>query len=236
MKPYKLSRSKIDLFLECHRCFYLDQKLRIKRPGGPPFLLNSAVDKLLKQEFDTYRAREVKHPLMEKYGVDAIPLKHDDLNRWRHNFTGVQYTHSETGFLIYGAVDDIWVNPAGEYIVVDYKATSKNTPAVTHEDLWPGFLTQMEIYQWLLTNLGHKVSPTGYFVNCNGRKDAEAFDAKLEFEITLIPYTGDFTWVEQTIMEIKQCLDGDNIPLPSDKCEFCRYRKAAGETEADLSV
>lgn len=49
---FRLSRSKIDLFLECPRCFYLDRKLGVARPPGFPFSLNSAVDKLLKKEFD----------------------------------------------------------------------------------------------------------------------------------------------------------------------------------------
>ena len=30
---FKLSRSKIDLFLECPRCFYLDRKLGLGRPS-----------------------------------------------------------------------------------------------------------------------------------------------------------------------------------------------------------
>jgi hypothetical protein len=235
-KPYKLSRSKIDLFTECQRCFYLDQKLKIKRPGGPPFLLNSAVDQLLKQEFDVSRAKGEAHPLMKAYGIEAVPAQHEDINRWRHNFTGVQYIHPETGFLIFGAIDDVWVNPDGEYLIVDYKATSKNVAAETHEDLWPGFLKQMEVYQWLFTSLGHKVSKTGYFVNCNGKKDADAFDGKLEFDITIIPYTGDFSWVEPTIVKIKDCLKADNIPLPAENCQYCNYRKRASQQEVDLGV
>src|SRR3972149_10504652 len=51
-KPFKLSRSKLELFTECPRCFYLDRKLGVGRPPGFPFALNSAVDALLKKEFD----------------------------------------------------------------------------------------------------------------------------------------------------------------------------------------
>jgi len=43
-KPFKLSRSKIDLFMECPRCFYIDRRLGLGRPPGFPFALNSAVD------------------------------------------------------------------------------------------------------------------------------------------------------------------------------------------------
>ena len=49
-QPFRISRSKVDLFLNCPRCFYLDVRLGIKRPSGFPFNLNSAVDALLKKE------------------------------------------------------------------------------------------------------------------------------------------------------------------------------------------
>jgi len=52
---FKLSRSKIDLFLQCPRCFYIDNRLGVARPPGYPFTLNSAVDHLLKKEFDPVR-------------------------------------------------------------------------------------------------------------------------------------------------------------------------------------
>ena len=48
-EAFKLSRSKIDLFLECPRCFYYDRRLGVGRPPGFPFALNSAVDHLLKK-------------------------------------------------------------------------------------------------------------------------------------------------------------------------------------------
>ncbi|MCA9330587.1 hypothetical protein KC957_00940, partial [Candidatus Saccharibacteria bacterium] len=36
-EPFKVSRSKIELFMQCPRCFWLDARLKIKRPSGPPF-------------------------------------------------------------------------------------------------------------------------------------------------------------------------------------------------------
>src|SRR3989339_2001463 len=80
---FKLSRSKIDLFLNCPRCFYYDRKLGVGRPPGFPFALNSAVDHLLKLEFDIHRVAGTRHPLIEKYGVDAMPVAHKDLDKWR---------------------------------------------------------------------------------------------------------------------------------------------------------
>lgn len=225
--PFKLSRSKIDLFLECHKCFYLDRKLGVGRPPGFPFSLNSAVDTLLKQEFDIYRANGASHPLIEKYGVDAKPVPHKDLEKWRHNFTGVQYLHEPTNLLIFGAIDDLWQNSKGEFIVVDYKATAKNEDITElNKDWHKGYKRQMEIYQWLLRNNGHKVSDIGYFVYCNGKSDKKAFDGKLEFDVTLISHEGDSSWVEKTISEIHKCLNGSEIPVSSSDCDYCSYVEA----------
>src|SRR3989338_8477972 len=73
-EPFKVSRSKIDLFSECPRCSYLDLRLGVKRPSGPSFTLNNAVDELFKREFDIHRAAKTTHQLMKAYGVDAVPL------------------------------------------------------------------------------------------------------------------------------------------------------------------
>ncbi len=226
-EPFKLSRSKIDLFFGCPRCFYFDRRLGIGRPPGFPFSLNSAVDRLLKLEFDIHRVNGTKHPLIEKYGVDARPVPHKDLEKWRHNFTGIQYLHKPTNFLITGAIDDLWQNSKGEYIIVDYKATSKDEEITElNKDWQDGYKRQMEIYQWLFRQNGYKVSDTGYFVYCNGKTDRQAFDAKLEFDVTLIPYTGSDNWVERVILKAHKCLNEDKIPEAGAKCDYCDYIRA----------
>lgn len=223
-KTFKLSRSKIDLFVECPRCFYIDRVLGTGRPPGFPFALNSAVDHLLKQEFDAHRVADTQHPLQEQYGVDAKPVPHEKLDEWRENFAGVQTLHEPTNLLIFGAIDDLWINSKGEYIVVDYKSTSKNEEITElNKDWQDGYKRQMEIYQWLLRQNGYKVSNTGYFVYCNGNTDKEAFDAKLEFDVTLIAYEGSDSWVEGTLKEIKKCLDSSDIPSSGDDCDYCAF-------------
>lgn len=226
-EPFKLSRSKIDLFLACPRCFYRDRRLGVGRPPGFPFALNSAVDYLLKQEFDGHRVNGTQHPLLEKYGVDARPVPHDDLEQWRHNFTGVQHLHPATNFLVFGAIDDLWQNSQGDYIVVDYKATSKDGEITELNQEWhKGYKRQMEVYQWLLRRNGYSVSHTGYFVYCNGKKDRAAFDGKLEFDVTLIPYEGDDSWVEKTLVAAHTCLNSDMIPAAGAGCDYCSYIEA----------
>jgi CRISPR/Cas system-associated exonuclease Cas4 (RecB family) len=229
-QPFNLSRSKIDLFLNCPKCFYIDRRLGTARPPGYPFALNSAVDKLLKLEFDAHRSKGTQHPLLEKYGIDAKPVPHEKLDDWRQNFVGVRFLHKPTNLLVFGAIDDLWINSKGEYIVVDYKSTSKGEKiTVLDQDWHDGYKRQMEFYQWLLRQNGYKVSDTGYFVYCNGITDKKAFDAKLEFDITLIAYEGNDNWVEKAIKDAHRCLQGDKIPVAGKDCDYCAYRETAQE-------
>lgn len=228
---WKLSRSKISLFLECARCFYIDNKLGTKRPPGFPFNLNSAVDALLKKEFDAHRKEGTSHPIMTAYGVDAVPFDDERMDAWRDALKrGVEYVHEPTGFRITGAVDDIWMRPNGELIVVDYKATSKVGRITELDQDWHiGYKRQIEVYQWLLRRNGFAVSNTAYWVYANAGTDKEAFDAKLEFDLTLVPYEGDDSWVEGTLEDIKVCLDNPLLPDAHPACDYCLYRESVGK-------
>ncbi len=228
-EPFKLSRTKLENFLNCPRCFYLDRRLGVDRPPGYPFSLNSAVDTLLKKEFDAHRAKGSAHPLMKHYGIEAIPFAHEDLNRWRENFVGVEALHTSSHFLVTGAVDDIWINPAEELIVVDYKSTAKDGEVNLNADWQIGYKRQMEIYQWLLRQNGFHVSDTGYFVYCNGDTDREAFDAKLEFDITLLPYEGKTDWIDNALLQARECLMHDEVPKPNFECDYCTYLDAVNK-------
>jgi PD-(D/E)XK nuclease superfamily len=234
-EPYAVSRSKIDLFSECRRCAYLDMRLGVKRPSMPAFTLNNAVDELLKREFDIHRARGSRHPLVLRYGLDAVPLQDERMTEWRDALRrGISYLHQPTNLLIRGGIDDVWVNPLGEFIIVDYKATSKKVGPTSEADLYDSYKRQLEIYQWLFRRNGFSVSPTAYFVYVNGKSDAKAFDGKLEFDVELIPYTGSDIWVEPAIYDLKSMLLSDEIPpigtsFGGGPCEYCTYRENAGK-------
>ncbi|WKZ26724.1 MAG: PD-(D/E)XK nuclease family protein [Candidatus Paceibacterota bacterium] len=192
----------------------------------PAFTLNSAVDHLLKKEFDIHRAGKQAHPMMEKYGIKAVPFEHPDLEKWRHNFTGIQYLHPETGFLVFGAIDDVWINDkTKELHIVDYKATSKSEKPNLEGRWQQAYKRQMEIYQWLFRQNNFKVSDTGYFVYVNGRKDEKAFDGRLEFDVDIISYKGNDGWIENTLIEIAETFEKKELPEAAENCEHCAYRK-----------
>jgi CRISPR/Cas system-associated exonuclease Cas4 (RecB family) len=233
--PYKISRSKIELFMQCPRCFWLDARLKIGRPSSPPFNINKTIDELFKKEFDVHRKAGTPHPIMTANKLTGVvPYQHADLDQWRYNFTGVVALHEATNLHVFGAVDDVWVNDMGELIVVDYKATSKAKEVSIDSDWQISYKRQLEVYQWLLRQNGFTVSDTGYFVYTNARMDAEGFGDTLQFATKLIPYTGNDAWVEPTLAKMKACMESDDMPPVGDSimggpCEFCSYARARTE-------
>jgi hypothetical protein len=235
-EAFTVSRSKIDTFTECQRCSYLDLRLGVKRPQGPSFTLNNAVDELLKREFDIHRARGSVHPLVKTYGLDLIPLNDGRLEEWRDALRrGIRAQHQETNLIVRGGIDDVWQNKQGELFMVDYKATAKKEGPKTADDLYPSYKKQVEMYQWLFRRNDFVVSSTAYFVYVNGKADAKAFDGKLEFDIELIAYEGDDSWVEPTLSDLKAMLMSEKIPpigtaFGGGPCDYCTYREDAGKS------
>lgn len=240
-EPFKVSRSKIELFKQCPRCFWLDTRLQIKRPSSPPFNINKAIDELFKKEFDKHRKDGTPHPIMVMNKLEAVvPFQHADLDKWRHNFTGVTTLHGPTNLHVFGAIDDVWVNDEGELMVVDYKATAKQSDVGIDSDWQISYKRQMEVYQWLLRANGFMVSDTGYFVYTNARfdQDVDGFADRLEFKTKLIPYTGNDSWVEPTLNDMKACMEDEDIPAVGTAamggpCEFCEYAKKRTQLTVD---
>ena len=223
-KPYKLSRSRIENFSKCKRCFYLEEKLGVKKPDSFPFNLNNAVDQLLKDEFDSYRGTENNHPYLIESSIDAKPYDHPDIEIWRTRNQGIGIELKELNLYIYGLVDDVWINTKNDKLIIaDYKATSKKGD-VTIDAPWQiSYKRQIEIYQWLFRQNGFDVDDMSYFVYCNGRADKKEFNNLLEFKTKVISYKGNTDWIDPVTREIKKVLDDDKIPEPNPSCEYCRY-------------
>lgn len=226
-QPFKLSRSKVELFLECPRCFYLDRREGVRRPGQVNYHLNNAVDLLLKKEFDHYRLSGTPHPLMKQEGVAAIPYFHEELDRWREPLHGgLQFLHTETGFLLTGAPDDLWVNGEGALHVVDYKATRVLTQVSLDAGEHPGYQRQLAFYAWLLSCSGFRLATEHYFVVAESKLNRSALNHRLDFELHLLKTPVDLEWIEPTLQKIKDNLSAMEPPAASESCDYCIYQKS----------
>ena len=251
--PFKLSRSKLESFYNCARCFWVDRRGGMGRPGIPAFTLNSLVDTLLKREFDRHRSAGTPHPYMVAAGLDdMVPLAHPSMDEWRNNFRGV--SAQKHGLEITGAVDDVWRSERSgveQWHVVDYKSTATtrvlNADAMRTDIYKQAYIRQLAIYQWLFREAGHPISTLGFFVYENGDQNAEGLAENgassgprgiplcevrvipIDTAIDAVDIKGEqigMEWIDQLVANAKECLD-EPAPRSADpNCEYCAYREA----------
>lgn len=223
-----LSRTAIEQFVRCPRCFYLQRKMGLRPPAMVPLTLAVATDALLKNEFDSVRRSKAGHPLWIREKLNVRAFDHPEIDIWRNNFKGLRVPFPETNYEIFGAVDDIWINQeTRELHIVDYKSTSKAGEPSLDGVFGDGYKRQMEIYQWLFRRAGFKVSSGGYFLYVNASKTNIFYDANLKgsmhFDTKIIAYHGEDSWVPKVIKDAILCLEEMNLPRHSAECDNCRY-------------
>lgn len=190
----------------------------------PAFSLNNAVDALLKKEFDIYRKSQTPHPLMKEYKINAVPYDHDKMDEWRDALRrGITCEMPGTNFTVTGGIDDLWINPDGELIIADYKATSKEAEVTLDSEWQKSYKRQVEIYQWLFRRNKFKVNDTAYFVYANGDAGEDAFNHCLRFKLTILPYEGNDEWIEPALRDAHKLLVSENIPERNENCEHCNF-------------
>lgn len=249
-----LSRSAFDDFKKCQRCFYLIRKRGFIAPGIPQFTMNSTTDKLLKKEFDLLRKDQKTHPiLIEKKLNYIVPYKNEDtavniygdpiirsdtkipyekMEAWRSNFHGLQTRFKKTNFVLYGSVDDIWLDTKkNSLILVDYKSQA-NAKEVSPETYWDGdfksgYQRQLDFYFYLLKqqNFKETISDDAYLLVVNARGLEEKFDNKLLFESKLIHTKVRDENLENEIQEMINVFNSDDVPDANKLCKNCAYAR-----------
>jgi hypothetical protein len=228
----KISRTGVEKYLSCKRCFVLNYKYKVY-PPSLPFTLNNAVDNLCKNEFDYYRKLKKPHPIFLDNKINAIPFAHKEIDNWRSNFKGIRFINEKDGYNFGGAVDDVWIRPDGQLIIADVKATSKNE--FNWDETWKkyefpkGYRRQLEMYQWLFRRNGFDVADEAYLVYFNGLKNKPKFNQTLEFELHLIKLECDDSWVEEKVKEASSLLLSGDFPKASKTCENCNYLRKRWE-------
>jgi hypothetical protein len=225
--PPALSRTALEEFIKCPRCFYLHRRKGLKQLSRIPLTLAVATDALLKNEFDTVRKSGGSHPIWVREGLDLRAYSHPDLETWRSNFKGLRVVHEPTGATIYGAVDDIWQHrESGDLHIVDYKSTSKKETPDLESGFGDSYKRQMEIYQWIYRQAGFSVSPVGYFLYVNGIKEGGFYsegEGHMRFATTVLTHKGNTDWVNDCVGAAVACFQSDQTPDAASACDTCRY-------------
>lgn len=217
-----LSRWQLNTFVECPRCFWLVNRHGVKPPKTLPFALNSAIDGLLKVEFDEHRAAgTLPQVLSALEGQARLFADTAKLAAWRNNFQGVRWTDPASGHTLFGAVDDVLEFQDGSLAVVDYKSTGSASPTI-----YPSYQLQMDVYTYLLRQLGYRTAPTAYFAFFLVVKD-DGFNGRLPFREALLEVTPQPQRVPELFTQAAALALSDEMPPQGPACDLCRWHGQA---------
>ena len=221
-KPIKLSPSSLNLYLECPHCFWLEKRRGIKRPPPYPYALNMAVDVLLKEEIDRYRAENKPHPLILAHKIPAKLFSNQNLlNQWRSNFAGLRYFDSELEATIFGAVDDVLEFEDGKLAPMDYKSTGSAVATI-----YDRFQLQMDIYTYLLEKNGFLTPRKGYLAFYIVDK-GNGFGDRLPFRKELHEIDTNPSDVPEIFKEAVALLRREMPPPHSPDCKYGQWMEQA---------
>lgn len=223
-KPIQLSPNSLNLFLECPHCFWLDKNLGIKRPPPYPYALNSAVDGLLKEEFDTYRSKNLPHPLLRDNNIKARLFPNQKLlNQWRNNFAGIRYFDQELQATLFGAVDDVLEFSDNKIAPLDYKSTGSSAA-----NIYDRFQLQLDTYTFLMEKNGFQTPRKGYLAFYIVDK-SRGFIDRLPFRKEIVEIDTNPSDVHEIFKDAVAVLRSPDPPAHSPDCQFKKWLDGASK-------
>lgn len=226
----RLSKSALEKFRACPKCFYLEKNASLKQPQGIRAGVPMGIDRVLKGHYDAHRELKTVPPeLVGKipgglYDGHRVSMK--DLRNWRAGLTVV-----EDGSELSTALDDLLFDAAtGLYNMIDYKSKAKLTDVA---DTQKYYQVQADCYDLALNANKYPTDGRCFF----------AYYAPITVGQTIATQTNEgclfpFTWHCQVI-EIKAnhanakdllkraaaCLAGKE-PAAGVDCEYCNFVEA----------
>jgi hypothetical protein len=232
-KPIQLSPNSLNLFLECPHCFWLDKNAGIKRPPPYPYALNSAVDSLLKEEFDTYRTKNLPHPLLKDNNIKAHLFGNQKLlNQWRNNLAGIRYFDEGLQATLFGAVDDVLefddppsqnasARQSKKIAPLDYKSTGS-----TAANIYDRFQLQLDTYTFLMEKNGYQTPRKGYLAFYIVDK-SRGFIDRLPFRKEMIEIDTNPSDIYEIFKDAVNVLRKEIPPAHSSDCQFKKWFEGA---------
>ena len=210
-----LSPSKLNVFLECPKCFWLSERAGIHRPRGIFPSLPGGMDTVIKIYFDKYRKSNILPPEVEGLPGKLLPDQ-KKMDFWRNWKTGLMWIDDELGVKLIGALDDCLLVDDKYYVPIDYK-TKGTEPAA---DSFKYYQNQLNCYNFLFekNNLPHL--DEAYLVYYSPNEVSSG--GQVKFNVNTIKVKTSVIDAFKTIKAALDLLDGD-IPERHSGCEYCAW-------------
>jgi len=220
----KLSWSNLELFNECPRCFYFEIRYKVRRPAGFPLNFNNAIDGMMKDEMDLLRQKGVGKHAIEISGKEFVLSQNMSLGKWRQSSHGLNYQWSED-LLLKGVLDDVWEEPGGSLVVVDFKSTA-TVSTMSSLPRWSDKIKrQLSFYAYLLKQLGYDVSDNSVIFYVVGKIKKDGLLKNMEFDYHKFIVQNDMTWINPRVQEALATLKSNGAPEGSERCVFCKFEQ-----------
>lgn len=213
-----LSKSALDVFKSCPRCFWLEKNAKLKRPDGIKASIMNGIDDCMKQV--TQLSVEWQQP--SPY-LSEIPTARPFADRkrmqlfmsWRTFQATVQAGRHQV--LIWGQIDDLIEWPDGTVSPHDFKSNGKERDWNEYTEKYNSL--QADMYEILLKAQGLKTNGDSYFTYAWPIVDAHG---KMVFIHKTVLFKTNQERALATIEAAAECLAGQE-PASDPGCDYCRF-------------
>ena len=174
------------------------------------------MDKILKEHFDSHRKNQTFPEELEGRFEGNLFADLEKLDTWRNNFRGLRFTDEDSGIILMGALDDLFVTKEGLYAPLDFKTRGYPLKPDTHEY----YQNQMDIYSFLLEKNG--MPSAGFAILLFYHPKCVDSRHNIEFHAEPIKIKTSIQNGERIFMKAIECLSGEE-PEKSGECAWCGW-------------
>lgn len=216
-KKIRMSASQLGLFKDCPRCFWYDRSKKIARPRGIFPSLPGGMDLMLKTRYDAHRNAGKTPPEIGGLGLYRDQERLEKMRNWR---TGLTAQVGEVE--VFGAFDDIGIEPDSLHSPLDYKTRGSAPKEGTSEGYYGH---QMDLYALLMDA---NMMPTSGKAHLVYYWPGVSVDGGTEF-----PFQSKVVTLATSIDRIKEMVEAafkvmaaKTMPDSSTSCEYCSFARA----------
>lgn len=199
---YQISNAKIQMMLDCERCFWMRENRRLRRPKFGSVSVAMTMDKLAKDYMDKKRGEQSEV-------VDNL-LPHPDqqkIDLWRNWKAGL--VAIDKGIKLSGAIDDILTN-GHEFAPIDFKTVAEEDQAEAGS---LGY--QLDLYAILLEANGMPTLDHGYLYFSYP-------ESRVTFARKIVTWKLEPDRARELVKRAIKIIEGPE-PEPGYECDYCLY-------------
>jgi len=136
----RLSKSQLDKFQDCPRCFWLKHKHGLDQPEMISSKVWKGIERITQAHYETHRqAQTTPSNIIGQVPVGAIPYQGEKIDLKSLRYWGKGLAFEVDGITVTTALDDMlqWtVDGKTKYAVIDYKSKSKETDEASTAELY----------------------------------------------------------------------------------------------------